>query len=69
MPQPPTSGRFPDFGYTFLSISPWKSDSVDTLPLEYTFVPATHSIMYPSDPLDYDAIYAKVLQVASSAQP
>ncbi|EQC41863.1 hypothetical protein SDRG_00719 [Saprolegnia diclina VS20] len=69
VPQPPTSGRFNDFGYTFLSISPWKSDSIDTLPLEYTFVPATHSIMYPSDPLDNDATYAKVLQVASSAQP
>ncbi|KDO32426.1 hypothetical protein SPRG_02903 [Saprolegnia parasitica CBS 223.65] len=48
---------------------PPTSGRVDTLPLEYTFVPATHSILYPSDPLDYDAIYAKVLQVTSSSQP
>ncbi|OQR82557.1 hypothetical protein ACHHYP_15860 [Achlya hypogyna] len=67
LPQLPTSGRYVDTSYTHMSISPWNNGGVDVLPLEYSFVPADHSILYPGNPTNYDAIYAAVLQAAASS--
>ncbi|OQR91385.1 hypothetical protein ACHHYP_04731 [Achlya hypogyna] len=65
VPRLPTSGRYDDMSYTYLSISPWKNGGPNALPLEYTFVPADYSIMYPGDPTDDAATYAAVLRAAT----
>ncbi|OQS05155.1 hypothetical protein THRCLA_02669 [Thraustotheca clavata] len=50
IPRVPTSGCSEHTRVTFLSIWPWGNYGLSDLPLEYTFVLADYSIMYPSHP-------------------
>ncbi|OQS00231.1 hypothetical protein THRCLA_06117 [Thraustotheca clavata] len=65
IPRVPTSGRYNSTGFTYLSIWPWNKDDPSHLPLEYTFVPADYSIMYPGHPTDYQSIYSRILKVTA----
>ncbi|RHY84912.1 hypothetical protein DYB26_010224 [Aphanomyces astaci] len=54
--------------FALVAISPWKTQWNKTLlPLEYTFVPATHNPVFPADPLNTTALYHAAVSVVRNA--
>ncbi|CAK4678241.1 hypothetical protein LEN26_001422 [Aphanomyces euteiches] len=49
--------------FAMLAISPWDDKSETALPLEYKFVPATHSPLFAHSPYNATAMYTRAVQL------
>ncbi|CAK4678208.1 unnamed protein product [Aphanomyces euteiches] len=49
--------------FAMLAITPWKEQNDAALPLEYKFVPATYSPLFPHSPYNATAMYTRAFQI------